>query len=328
MPRSTGPRLCKVAGRDAWHIYDERSRISTGCTDRREAESVLARYLEERRKPQATAGIRSILDGYVDNRRSAKIPGLDRIEWAVRPLHKFFGEKPAEVVTQAECRRYADMRQREGVSASTARTELQALRAALRWAVASQIIPVSPIMWLPARPPPRDRWLTRDEADRLLEGASAFHVRLFIVVGLHTAARKEAILGLPWSRVDLDRRRIDFRDPAKAATRKRRPIVPINETLYQALADAKIRATTEWVIEWGGDRVISIKRGFREAAIRAGLEGVTPHVLRHTAATWMAQAGLPLWQVAGMLGNTEQMVQDTYGHHHPDYLKAAANALG
>ena len=328
MSRTTNPRLCRVAGRKAWHIYDQRQRISTGCEDRGEAEKVLAEYLIQRRTVGASEGLSAIIAGYLDDRKAHDVPGLERLEWAAKPLRAFWGERPIEAVISRECRKYVETRTAQGVKTSTSRTELQALRAALNWAHRAKIVSEIPQVWLPPRVPPRDRWLTRLEADRLIAGARMPHVRLFILIGLHTAARRSAILALPWSRVDLEQRRISFRDPTRAETRKRRPIVPINDTLFAALETAKQMATTEWVIEWAGGPVSSVKTGFREASKRAGLEGVTPHVLRHTAATWMAQAGLPLWQIAGMLGNTEQMVQDTYGHHHPDYLKAAADALG
>ena len=55
---------------------------------------------------------------------------------------------------------------------------------------------------------------------------------------------------------------------------------------------------------------------------------VTPHVLRHTCATWLMQKGVNLWDAAGFLGMTVQQLEATYGHHHPDYQCDAAAALG
>jgi integrase len=61
----------------------------------------------------------------------------------------------------------------------------------------------------------------------------------------------------------------------------------------------------------------------------AGLWGkVTPHTLRHTAATWLMQRGVPIWQAAGFLGMSAEVLERTYGHHHPDYMRAAAHAIG
>jgi hypothetical protein len=38
--------------------------------------------------------------------------------------------------------------------------------------------------------------------------------------------------------------------------------------------------------------------------------------------------GVSTWDAAGFLGMSEQMVRETYGHHHPDHLRTAANAIG
>jgi integrase len=325
------PRLCRVAGRDAWHIYDKRRRLSTGCTDRTEAEAVLAAYLIAAAKPQfGVVSIAAILDRYLADRRERAVPGAERLRWAHKPLARVLGAKPPEAVTEAECARYGERRRREGVGDGTVGTELAALKAALRWAARTDVglIAEAPIVILPPRPEARIRWLTRDEADRLLDACEAHHVRLFVTIALNTAARSGAILGLTWERVDLPGRVIDFREPRRAQTRKRRKQIRINDTLHAALAEAERFATTEWVIEWAGDRIERIKHGFSRAATRAGLAGVTPHVLRHTAVTWMLQRGVSIWETAGMAGMTAEMVERVYGHHHPDYQDAAARALG
>jgi len=54
---------------------------------------------------------------------------------------------------------------------------------------------------------------------------------------------------------------------------------------------------------------------------------VTPHVLRHTCATWLMQAGVPRWEAAGYLGMTVETLQRVYGHHHPDHLQEASDAM-
>ena len=65
---------------------------------------------------------------------------------------------------------------------------------------------------------------------------------------------------------------------------------------------------------WNGRaaRVKSVKTGFKHAVKLAGLWGkVTPHTLQHTAATWLMQRGVPIWQAAGYLGMSAEMV-DVY----------------
>ena len=74
------------------------------------------------------------------------------------------------------------------------------------------------------------------------------------------------------------------------------------------------------VVEWGGAPVKSVKTGFRRAVQEAGLDKhVTPHMLRHTAATWLMNEGFAAWGVSKYLGMSLRILEDTYAQHHPEY---------
>ncbi len=76
-----------------------------------------------------------------------------------------------------------------------------------------------------------------------------------------------------------------------------------------------------------GEAIKRIEKAFRTCRAKAGLSAdVVPHVLRHTRATWLIQRGVDIWEVAGSLGMTVEQLEKTYGHHHPDFQKAAAEA--
>lgn len=82
-------------------------------------------------------------------------------------------------------------------------------------------------------------------------------------------------------------------------------------------------------MEWNGESVKAIRKGFAAAVRDAGLgPDVTPHTLRHTAATWLMQQGTDAWEAAGYLGMTIEMLSQRYGHHHPDHLSGARAAFG
>jgi len=84
-------------------------------------------------------------------------------------------------------------------------------------------------------------------------------------------------------------------------------------------------------VEFNGAAVKSVKSGFRSAVGIAKLSTeagkVTPHTLRHTAATWLMQRGADPWKSAGFLGMSVEVLLDTYGHHHPEFLREAAAAI-
>ena len=55
---------------------------------------------------------------------------------------------------------------------------------------------------------------------------------------------------------------------------------------------------------------------------------ITPHTLRHTCATWLMQKGVEPWQVSGFLSMSTETLERVYGHHHPDFMKGASDAIG
>lgn len=87
--------------------------------------------------------------------------------------------------------------------------------------------------------------------------------------------------------------------------------------------------TAQFLIEWQGLPIASQeRRAWRRARELADLSSdVTPHVLRHTAATWLLQRGVSVYDVAGVLGCSEEVVRRTYGHHAKDHLRAAVAAF-
>jgi hypothetical protein len=117
---------------------------------------------------------------------------------------------------------------------------------------------------------------------------------------------------------------------ASGLPRNDRHPAPIPPQLFAHLRrwkDRKLIATC--FVEFNGKPVASVKKGFKTAVGLTRLPGrVTPHTLRHTAATWLMQRGVPIWEAAGFLGMSPEVLQDTYGHHHPDHLHGAALAIG
>jgi integrase len=115
-----------------------------------------------------------------------------------------------------------------------------------------------------------------------------------------------------------------------APTNKRQPPVPLPPRLLAHLRRWHEKGIADqYFVEFRGKPVKSVKTAFALAVRLAKLPGrVTPHTLRHTAATWLMQVGVSMWEAAGFLGMSEKTLRDVYGHHHSDYLRAAARAIG
>lgn len=254
----------------------------------------------------------------------------ETLAYNIEALLGFWASMTASQINGEACRAYAAHRQR---APGTVHRELSVLSAAMGHAVAAERLEARRPMWMPAKGPGRERWLTRAEAAALLRAARAepqsrMHLPLFILLGLYGGARPGAILELRWDQIDLERGRIDWRRPDGRRTNKGRARTPIPRRLMTFLRLARRRGwTTGPVVHIDGQPVGSIKKSFAAACRRAGLEGVTPHVLRHTCGTWLAQAGVPLWDVAGYLGHTQARTTELYAHHSPDHMGRAAAAL-
>ena len=339
MPRrNQGPRLRWLAKRKCFYItWTEHGRsreCSTGAADREKAEIVFAEWMQRRGRragPSDPAAIlvTDVLNEYLQQ-RELKVATPERIAYAVLPLADFFEGRSVADVTPQTCGRYLEKR---GRSAGTIRRELGVLRAAINNAYTNGRITRPVTVELPERPEPRDRWLSRKEAARLIRMARTSRARLymplFILIGLYTGRRKEAILSLRWPQVNFEARTISFEVPGRRRTNKKRGIIPIPPRLLPHLARARKRGNDlGHVLHIDGKRIGDIKKGFAAACKRAGIAGVSPHTLKHTAATWLMQGGTDPWQAAGFLSTSVETLLRVYGHHHPDYQREAAENIG
>lgn len=343
--------------RSVWFIcWSEQGRTrkrSTGTSDSREAEGQLADFIKERQRREQPAepsdprafSVAEALDLY-GSEHAPTTAAAARIGYAIEALLPFWGEKMVSEVTAATCAAYTAARQR---SAGTVRRELGVLSAAINFAHRHGRLRSAPFVFKPDKPEGKERWLTRAEAAKLLHAAvrsradSRLYLPLFIVLALYTGARKDALLSLRWPQVDLERGRINLNPPGRKRTNKGRATLPIPRQLLTFLKLARRRGSDlGYVIHRNGDRIKDIggawngvhgKEGcqaqgsFGRACKAAGLAGVSPHTLRHTCGTWLAQAGVSLWDIAGWLGQSNARTTELYAHHHTEHLSGAMRAI-
>jgi integrase len=356
----------KLVHQAVWIIKDGDRHIATGrvaspseTKPPREAEQALADYIarkyqpERRRQDIEDIDCADVLSIYLSDIGE---PGDQfEIEARIERLNEFWGGKKLSKVSAQTCSAYVKHRGNRG----GARRDLETLRAAINHHAKEGFHRGAVRVSLPPKGEARDRWLTRKEAAALIwhcwrhrekqtihSGMSKGdpvstsrrplrHIARFILIGLYTGTRAGAIASASpdaepgRSYVDLERG-IFYRKPiGKRATKKRQTPAPIPPRLLAHLRrwrDRKLIASC--FVEFNGKPVASVKKGFKTAVGLASLPGhVTPHTLRHTAATWLMQRGVPIWEAAGFLGMSPEVLQDTYGHHHPDYLHGAAAAI-
>ena len=349
-PRAKGARLWLRPAREGhsavWIIKDGGRQKSTGCgpLEIGEAEEKLAQYIASKRQPRDAAGRRDpsqvfladIVSAYLDEVAETHArPGETRRRF--KNLIMYFKDMTLGELNGSKCRQYAAHRGKP----QAVRRELEDLRSAINHFFADDLIAPRINIVLPDKAQPRERWLTRSEAARLLlaawrksqpvpKGKSgevryvSRHIARFILVGLYTGTRAGAICGAAIrptegrGYVDLEQG-VFYRRPRGAKeTTKRRPPVALPEGLLAHIRRWAAKGLCDHsIVEWCGEPVLRVSKGFRVLAESVGLGDVTPHTLRHTAVTWAMQDGVDMWAAADYFGMTVKILETVYGHHHP-----------
>jgi excisionase family DNA binding protein len=291
----------------------------------REAERLAPALFSELTRPKGKT-VEALWQAYTADKAGRAVIGTMAHTW--KALRDRFGPIPGDAITIEDCRAHTAARRTAGIKDGTIHTELGHLRMVLVWAERHRLIERASHIERPSKPKPKEAHLTREEAKRLIAAAGLPHIRLFIILALGTGARSAALLDLTWDRCDFDRGLIDLRNPSITTPHKGRAIVPMNRTVRAALLESQAGALTPHVIEWAGQRVGSVKKGLSAAARRAKLQPVSPHMLRHSAAVHMAEAGVPMEEIAQYLGHSDVAVtRNVYARFSPHHLRTAAAAL-
>lgn len=334
-----------------WRENGKRRRYRLGVFTEQQGRAEVDSFARQREAlaGRASSTIGELWELYLADRKAdGKVTANMEFHW--KALSPRFGLMVPDDVTADVCRDYAKTRRAVGKSQGTVWTELTQLRTALNWSVKRKILDRPTFyVWVPLKPKPKKDPLTEAEALRLIDACVMPHVRVFVILALTTAGRTRALLELTWDRVHLDTGIIDLKvhrmvDWLEKKVQKGRAVVYMNDLLRKTLLSAKAGALTDYVIEWDGEPVGCIRKGFMAAVERAGLgehikdpenpersifvTHVTPHLLRHSAASWMEEAGVPMSQISRFLGHEdEKTTRKIYAKPRAKHLAKAAEVL-
>lgn len=343
------PEKGRAAEKGVWLILHQQRQISTGCGkgDRKGAETTLAAYITSRhviptkQRHIEQIPIADVLSLYAQDivpQRASATKAIARIS----RLIDWWGDKMLDEINGANCRQFC-MNKSDGA----ARRELQDLQAAINHHHSEGLHREKIKITLPEAGEPRQRWLTRSEAAKLLRYCLHFpefqegkptdkrplrHIARFILFALYTGSRPNDVFtatfyaGNGRSLVDLGAGLFYRKPTGKRATNKKQPTTPLPQRL-QAHLRRWHRLGSDYVVEFDGKAIKSIKTGFKTLLTQANISGdVVPYTFRHTFATWKLRAGVSTWEVAGLMGTSEAMIEQHYGHHEANHLRSAAEA--
>lgn len=311
-------------------------RRSTGTSDKRLAEAILSkvkvqiiegRFFEKQEAQERT--LAELLDRYASE-HAARRANHRRELTSIQNLTGFFGNPKLDHITPKLIVAYKNKRYTDGVKPATINRELATLKKAFNlarreweWCADNPVCRVS----MERENNTRDRWLTVEEEQRLLQAVSPW-LRDVIIFAVNTGMRMGEILALTWAGVDLFRRTVTV---FRSKNGERRTI-PVNSVVLEVLTrkHAMRSRITDVVFHSQAETVLdgsNIRRGLNAALKAAKIQDFHFHDLRHTFATRIVQAGVDLYKVQRLLGHKSPIMTQRYAHHYPESLREGVEAL-
>jgi integrase/recombinase XerC/integrase/recombinase XerD len=216
------------------------------------------------------------------------------------PMFRFFGSSTLlQDISAERVASFVAYREAQKRVAGTIRNNLLTLGAAFGVAGVEQ--PAFPEV--SKKPVVRERWLNEDEQRRLLAVVSPER-RLHVLAYLRTGCRKSDLWKI--ESIDWDAREMRVRGTKTKGSDR---TVPIDGELYEAMFER--RHEREMFTKWGHkDAAKAINR----YGVRAGLGKISFNTLRHSFATQMAIAGVPILFTAKLMGTSVRMLEHVYTH--------------
>jgi len=318
-----------------YHDGKRNRQISTQTTVLLEAQQVFTHWLEGGGEERPAAVKDPVLmdvvrDWYEENVYMIQ-PSWQRTHSIMKNLDGVFGDMRISQVNgegQKGC-----MASRQPAASGTVRLELGKLRTSLKWASERREPREErlrredlPYIIMPAHSQPRNivvqRQLLTQMRDAAIDMAAGLDKEfgLYLILLIETAQRKSAVLDLRWQQVNFERRQIQFNPEGREQTRKRRPVLPMSNTLERVLLPHRGEPD---------QLVCGFKRDpyekFKQWAFDMGMPELSAHVFRHTWASHSAEDGLDMKIIAAFLGDTMKTVEENYMHLSPDYLRQAVD---
>jgi integrase len=229
-------------------------------------------------------------------------------------MSKIFGHKYLSEITEEDFYNYI-----QNVSSGSAKTYQMFLNTLLTEAgECGYNVPELKIK-VGKRPPARVRYLTDEEAQRLLSNCHNEELKLLIKMALMTGMRKMEMLNLTWQNIDLQARLIHIEESKNGERRS----IPISDSLMRELKAIEEKNSNEKVFK----EIKSLYYLFERLLKKSEIENFHFHDLRHTFASWLAIKGVSLYTIKELLGHKSIIMTQRYAHLSPDSRQNAVNMI-
>jgi integrase len=324
-------KLKRRPSRPFWYMHGTvrgvSIRESTGVADAKAAEAIRAR--REWEIIQRSIFGREATATFVAAAVSYMEAGGDDLEGRrryLKPIIAKLGSMPLAKIDQAVIEKTARALYPNGSPATLNRQAFTPIAAVLNNA-AKRGLCAHRVVDRPAQPKGRVRWITFEEAERLLDACSP-HLRPLVMFLLGTGARMSEALSLEWREVDLAAAHVTFLDTKNGEDRG----VPLHARLVAELRALRHQQGRVFRTNAGlpyaekQNAGGQIKTAFRGACRRAGIEDFSPHDCRHTWATWHYAANRDLIALMKLGGWKSERMVLRYAHVNVSQLAPSIDA--
>ena len=305
----------------------KRLRGSTKTEDRFQAEALLAKlrhdaYLENYLGVKPKRSWKEAVVRYLSLK--ANLRSIEDTRRICRKLSPYLSELSLDAITGDVIWQVIEGQLAKGNRPATVNRYLAVVRSVLKMARDEwQWIDSMPKIRLLHGEVERDRWLTRDEANRLL-AACPEHLKAIVEFALATGCRAREITGLEWNRVDLDRATA-WLDRTKNGTPRG---VPLNQDALRVLESVKDQHPL-FCFTYRGEPIgwELTNSAWKTALKKVGLEDFRFHDLRHTWASWHRQSGTSTDELKDLGGWKTRSMVDRYAKFATEHLAVAASRI-
>jgi integrase len=242
----------------------------------------------------------------------------------------YFGDRAMKTITTADVNRLlVKFRLKDNKKAATVRHYAAVLSSAWEYAIANRAAATNVCRGLDL--PRADRRAVPYITDEQRRGFYARVPQRFRVAAMllgDAGLRRGEVLDLTWNHVGPE-----FSNVTVARSKNHKPRVvqttPRLQAALRELFDARDATPIEGPATLFDFPSHEFNEVVRKAANAAGLRGFTPHMFRHAFASWLAQTGTPLTEIARILGHADIQMAARYAQWSPaDAGVRAIAALG
>jgi integrase len=302
-------------------------RRSAKTSKKVEAQAYLHRLLEEYSKKargdedRPRYRLTDAMDRFFEE-ATLKTGTLESYGFNARVCARLLGHLHLDEINRRTLSEFVSTRKRVGVTDATIRRDLAFLSSVFSMANRWGWVDTHPVTSFSKKTlresRPRTRFLTREEFVRL-HAAASDDLKPILVLAVETGLRKEELLGLTISSIDLRRRELHL-EKTKTSKPRRVPLSPTAVATIQELLERSRPRSPYLFCKPDGTHVGNPKKGFIGACRRADISDFRFHDLRHTYASWWVQGGGDLYRLSRILGHTSLQMSARYSHLRTDDL--------